>query len=362
LLIADPGFKSEGVLTFQLAVGSVSLFPKPQDSYAYQDRVDAALRGLPGVISAGATTKLPLSGGGNVPSVEFPGAPGNTGDPKRDNPAVTRLPIRPGYIGAIGMRLVEGRDFEVARREGVEDAIIDVHLARQFFPNSSPLGTTVLRNGHPMTVVGVVEQARLDNLHSDDKLRHFYVRAEDSSARPSYYAVRTAGDPRALITEIRTVLRQIDRRVPIWDIRTMEEIVADARSRERISAALIAGVALGTLLLVSMGLFGMISGSVVRRRGELAVRMALGATYWNVIGLVVSEGARLITLGLLIGIPGIYIAGQTLRGFLVGVSPFDLATIASVAAGLVIVALLACYLAARRVTRIAPERLLREGG
>ena len=136
----------------------------------------------------------------------------------------------------------------------------------------------------------------------------------------------------------------------------MDEIVADRRSRERISAVMIAGLALGALLLVAMGLFGMISGSVARRSGELAVRMALGATHHRVIRLVVGEGVRLIAFGLLIGIPGIYMAGQALEGFLIGVSPFDTPTIAGVSIGLVGVALLACYLAARRVIAIAPDR------
>ena len=110
-----------------------------------------------------------------------------------------------------------------------------------------------------------------------------------------------------------------------------------------------------------MGLFGMISGSVARRSSELAVRMALGATHQNIIRLVVGGGARLILLGMLIGIPGIYMAGEALRGFLVGVSPYDTPTIASAAAGLVTAGLFACYVAARRVTRLAPDRLLREG-
>jgi putative ABC transport system permease protein len=143
---------------------------------------------------------------------------------------------------------------------------------------------------------------------------------------------------------------------------TMDDIVADARSRERVSAALIASLALGALLLVAMGLFGMISGSVARRRGELAVRIALGATHHRVIRLVVGEGARLVVLGCLIGIPGVYVAGEALRGLLIGISPFDASTLIAVGAGLVAVALVACYLAARRVTTIDPERLLREGG
>jgi putative ABC transport system permease protein len=142
---------------------------------------------------------------------------------------------------------------------------------------------------------------------------------------------------------------------------TMDEIVADARSRERISAVMLSGLALGALLLVTMGLFGMISGSVMRRRGELAVRLALGATHHRVIRLVVGEGARMLAIGLMTGIPGIYLAGEALRGLLVGVSPFDAPTLAAVALGLIAISLLACYFAARRVTKIEPERLLREG-
>src|SRR6185369_5499169 len=186
-------------------------------------------------------------------------------------------------------------------------------------------------------------------------------RAEDFGDRPRRFVVRTERDPKNLMTEVRSVIREIDRRVPVSSMITMDEMVAEARSRERISAVLIGGLAVGALLLVSMGLFGMISGSVARRRGELAVRMALGATHGRIIRLVVSEGARLVAIGLLIAVPGIYMAGEALRGFLIGVSPFDGPTLVGVAGGLVAVALLACYLAARRVTTIAPERLLREG-
>jgi putative ABC transport system permease protein len=164
-----------------------------------------------------------------------------------------------------------------------------------------------------------------------------------------------------LISQTRSAIRQVERRIPVSQMWTMEEIVGDARSRERISAVMLSGLALGALLLVTMGLFGMISGSVTRRRGELAVRLALGATHHRVIRLVVGEGARMLAIGLLMGIPGIYLAGEALRGFLIGVSPFDASTLAAVALGLIGISLLACYLAATRVTTIDPERLLREG-
>jgi putative ABC transport system permease protein len=361
LVAADPGFRPEGVLTLRL---STVVLNQPPAALAFHDRATAALRALPGVTSVSAATSLPLSGGANMGQIAFPGAPGNAGD-DRDRPLVDVINTRAGYVQTMGMRLLAGRDFEATRYEGVHEALIDRYLAKQFFPDSSPIGATVLLGANPQTImiVGVVEQARLHGLHQDGRPQ-ILLRAEDYPNVVGYwfYTLRTDRDPRALIPEARAVIRQIERRIPVSQMRTMDEIVADARSRERISAVLIAGLALGALVLVTMGLFGMISGSVTRRRGELAVRLALGATHGRVIRLVVGEGARMLALGLLIGVPGIYVAGEALRGFLVGVSPFDAPTLAAVAIGLVTLALLACYLAARRVTAISPDRLLRDGG
>lgn len=261
----------------------------------------------------------------------------------------------------MGMRLLAGRDFEESRREGVREVLIDQYLAKQFFPNLSPIGATVEDYDEKFTIVGV-QQARMHDLYKDGRSQIFHRADEYPQVAYLFYVIRTDRDPHALISETRSVIRQIERRIPVSMMLTMNEIVADARSRERISAVLTASLALGALLLVSMGLFGMISGSVARRRGELAVRMALGATHHSVIRLVVGEGARLILLGLLIGVPGIYLAGEAIRGFLIQVSPFDGPTLVAVVSGLVAVALLACYLAARRVTTINPEQLLREGG
>jgi putative ABC transport system permease protein len=358
LLAADPGFKPEGVLTLRL---STRVLTKPADVLSFSDRVTAEIRKLPGVKNVSATSALPLSGGTSMGTAKFPGAPGNTGD-DRDRPLVDRLFTRAGYVQAMGMRLLAGRDFEEAHRDGVREALIDRYLAQQFFPNSSPLGETVVSNDQKLTIVGVVDQARLHDLHRDGRPQLFHRADDYPQVAYMFYVIRTERDPHALIPEVRSIIRQIERRIPVSMMLTMDEIVADARSRERISAVLTAGLALGALVLVAMGLFGMISGSVARRRGELAVRLALGATHQRVIRLVVTEGARLLVLGLIIGVPGIYMAGEALKGFLIGVSPFDTATLGAVVVGLSATALLACYLAARRVTRIDPDRLLREGG
>src|SRR5205085_999637 len=136
LLAANPGFKPEGVLTFGVGLGNW-LFPKDPDSYAFEDRVDIAMRSLPGVTEVSATTTLPLAGGAQLVAAKFPGAPGNTGDTRRDIPLADRIFIRAGYVKTIGMRLAAGREFEEARHEGVLEALIDRELAKQFFPNGS---------------------------------------------------------------------------------------------------------------------------------------------------------------------------------------------------------------------------------
>jgi putative ABC transport system permease protein len=145
------------------------------------------------------------------------------------------------------------------------------------------------------------------------------------------------------------------------DPRTMEQIVGELLSQQRTSAVLIATFALGALLLAAMGLFGVVSSIVTRRRHEMAVRLALGADHGRVLRQVVSEGALLVAIGVLLGTPGIYLAGRVIRGVLVGISPFDPLTLVAVATGVGLVTMAACYLPARRVLGIEPAQSLRQG-
>jgi putative ABC transport system permease protein len=172
--------------------------------------------------------------------------------------------------------------------------------------------------------------------------------------------LRTQRDPAMLVSEIRAALRNVEPQIAIAEVRTMEEIMGTALRQQRISAVLIGGFAGGALLLSAMGLFGVVSAAVTRRRHELAVRLALGADHGRMLRLVLGEGTALVGAGVLIGAPGLYFAGRLLRGVLVGVSPSDPLTLAIVAISLALVALLACYVPARRVLRIEPARSLRQ--
>ena len=365
LLAADPGFTPAGVLTFRVAMGP-RLFPTSADAFGFQDRVDTALGALPGVRSVSATAALPLTSSGPQNSVwawremvAIPGAPGNTGDAQRDSVLVDIITTRAGYAESMGMRILAGRAFERTHSVNVQEALIDQHLARHFFPTGTPIGATIPFKGKTLRIVGVVKQARLSNLHEDGQPQLF-IRAEDWVRYMPVWVIKTHRDPRALVPEIRRAIRQIDPRIPVSSVQTMDEIVTDALRQQRISAVLIGGFALGALLLVAMGLFGMISGSVVRRHGELAVRMALGASHQRLLRLVLGEGALLVVIGMLIAIPGVYAAGGLIRGLLVDVSPWDPFTLSAVAFGLLLVTMASCYVPARRVLRIDPAPLLRQ--
>jgi predicted permease len=358
LLRADPGFRPEGLLTIRVPI-PIQFYREANAALAVQERIENGLTNLPGVTGVSATNSLPLTASANQTTIGIPGAPGNTGSEEKDRPLVDWIGIRAGYPEVMGMRLLEGRTFERARREGVREALIDDHLARQFFPAATPLGAKVPFGDGSLTVVGVVRQARLYDVHEDGRPQ-LYVRAEDAGFRTLFYVIRTSRAPESLIPEVRSVIRSIDPRLAAAEARTMDQIAGDAVRQQRLSAVLIAGFALGALVLATMGLFGVVSGSVTRRRHEFAVRLALGADHGRVLRLVLGDGARLVAAGLLLGAPGIYLAGRLVRGILVGVSPLDPLTLAAVAVGLGGVAMAACYVPARRVLGLEPAESLRQ--
>jgi putative ABC transport system permease protein len=358
LLRADPGFESHDVLTMRVPLPT-ALFPDDDAALALQQRVHEALAALPGVASVSASSALPLTANSDQTTVEIPGAPGNTGEREHDRPLVDYIGTRANYFETLGMRVVEGRVFDDARRPDVKETVIDRNLAEYFFPGGTALGARIPFSGDTVTVVGVVEQARLYDVHRDDRPQ-LYIRAEDWGYRSLWFALRTQRDPALLVSEIRAAVRGVEPQIAIAEVRTMDEIMSTALRQQRISAVLIGGFAGGALLLAAMGLFGVVSAAVTRRRHELAVRLALGADHGRMLRLVIGEGTALVGAGVLIGAPALYFAGRLLRGVLVGVSPSDPLTLAIVAISLAMVALLACYVPARRVLRIEPARSLRQ--
>jgi len=358
ILRADPGFRPEGLFTVLVRTPPV-FFPQNSDVITFQNRVTNALANLPGVSAASATSALPLTVSPTLSTapIRMPDAPGNTGDAERDTVITDVIRARAGYVEVMGMRVVAGRSFEEARPENVREAMIDTTLARRLFPGANAVGMKIPFGNGQMTVVGVVEQARLYDLHQDGRPQ-IYFRAEDCCIRPLFYVMRTARPPETLLPEVYSAIRQIDPRVAVGEARPMDEIVGNALRQQRTSATLITAFAVGALLLAAMGLFGVVSGSVTRRRHELAVRMALGADPRSALRLVLREGVLLVGIGILAGLPVVFVAGSLIRAVLVGVSPSDPFTLAAVALLLVFVTLVTCYVPARRVLKIDPAQLL----
>ena len=358
LLRADPGFSPDGVFTVRLRMPP-EFFPKVTDTIAFRDRVQNALAAIPGVTGASAARPLPLTRTALQLTVTIPGAPGNTGDAERDKVLTDMIAVRANYVEVMGMRLLAGRTFTEARQDGVTEALIDAAIARRFFPAGNALGATIRQGDRSFTIIGVVNQARLYDIHADGRPQ-ILVRAEDlGGARPLSFVMRTTREPHSLLPEVRAAVRRIDPRVPVGEARAMDDIVQASLSPQAIGGALISAFAVGALLLAAMGLFGVVSGSVTRRRHELAVRLALGADHSRVLRLVLKEGALLVAVGLLIGAPGIYIANGLIRGLLVGVSPSDPLTLMAAALGLLLVTMATCYVPAQRALRIEPAQLLR---
>jgi putative ABC transport system permease protein len=205
----------------------------------------------------------------------------------------------------------------------------------------------------------VVQQARLGDIHEDSRPQ-LYIRTEDWGFRPLSFVVRSTRDPDAIVPEARAALRRADPRVAMGDVRSMAQIVADTHRQPRTSAVVVASFALGALLLAAMGLFGVVSNAVARRRHEMAVRLALGADHHRILRLVLGEGATLVGLGVLLGVPGLFVASGLIRGAIVGISPSDPLTLSAVALTLGSITMLACYLPARRVLGIEPAQALRQ--
>jgi predicted permease len=359
LLRSQPGFQAQGVLTLRVPI-TPAIYPTNADAAAFHARVERELSGIAGVTSVSAASTLPLLAGPDQRDASLPGAPGNTGVREHDFLLVDAIQARPAWFTTLGIRLIAGRDLAPPGADTLREVLIDRTLAERFYPGGGAPGTTILLGGGVAhRIVGVVDHARQYDLHEDGRPQ-VYLRDEDDTYGTLYFGLRTRRDPGDVAAEARAAVRRVDPRVAVSEVRPLVEVVNESLREQRASAVLIGGFSLGALLLAAMGLFGVVASSVVSRRHEVAVRLALGADHRRALGLVLRDGAMLVAIGILVGAPGVYFAGRLLRGVLIGISPFDPLTLAAMAVGLALVALAACWLPARRVTQIDPALVLRE--
>ena len=364
----NPGFDPDHVITMNLAVTSQK-FPTPAQMAAFFDRVLQRVRALPGVQSAGVIDALPLSGNESHQPVQIEGQPVV---PMSDQPEVDAYMISPGYVGAMHIPLVRGRDFDDADVAGRPAAVlISQSMARQFWPNEDPIGKRLTMYFFPdsiRTVVGVVGDVKDDALSQKRSPAALYMplaqvsvpRGEPWQSFSMTLAARSRTDPASVVSAITNAVHEIDPDVPLLDIKTMQDTVDDSLLEQRFTMFLLTGFAALALLLAAVGIYSVLSYAVRRRVREIGIRMALGAQIADVLRMVVVEGMRPTLLGVVIGLAGALALGRLLSSVIYGVSARDLATFASVAMLMTLVGLVASTLPAWRATRVDPIKTLHE--
>jgi len=353
----DPGFRADGVAAVQLFVYG-DRYEESEQQAAFFDRLLEEIRGFPGVESAGVTNSLPLSviraGSVSVRIADRPEDEGQQAGYRVANPA---------FFETLGIPVLRGRGLSDQDREGAPPVVLlNQRGADLYFPGESPLDREISLNAGETwwTVVGVVGNIRGETLEAD---------AQPEIYRPFLQAVtgsmtvvaRTGGDPAPLVEALQRKVWEVDPRQPVFRALPLSDLVAESTAQRRFYTALIGLFAALALVLAAVGLYGVISYSVSQRTQEIGIRMTLGARSWDVQSLVLLRGALLVAAGVLLGLLGGSALARGISGFLFGVSALDPATFGWVSAGLAAVALLACWLPARRAARLDPVRALREG-
>ncbi|HET9178899.1 MAG TPA: ABC transporter permease [Terriglobia bacterium] len=356
LLRVNTGFATESVLTAKVNLPP-QRYSKPADRLEFYNSLLTRLRSLPGARSAGWVGELPLGGETHVTGIDVP--PGSASPP----PANFRI-ASPDYFAAMGIPLVRGRVFNESDR-GRNEVVVSESVARRFWPGQDPIGRTCLTFWGPKKeeqVVGVVGDVRTAKL---DEAPVMMVYVPDWFAGMGHIpesagiVVRTSGEALDLAAEVRQAVHLTDAEAPVIDVRPMSSIVSESVAPRRFQMLLAVLFACFALFLASLGIYGVIAYSVEQRRRELGIRAALGAQFPDLWRMVLRQGMTPALAGLAAGLGAAALGGQVIKGLLFGVSAADPATLAIVAIVVVLVALAACYIPARRVAKVDPMVALR---
>lgn len=364
LLQVDPGFSPENVLTMELALPIARYADAPQQTAFFQQTLER-VGNLPGVESASVTTDIPLYGGNSTSfSVEGRPPPASGQRPLTEYRSVSH-----DYFRAMGISLLKGRAFTERDATGATGVvIINETLARRFFPDEDPVGRRIGLSGPPdwREIVGVVRDARNYGLDEEVRPEAFIPYLQNT---PGYLAgaassmnlvVRTASsDPLSMTAAVKAQVHAIDRDQPVYNVKTMEQYLADSLARRRFNMMLLTVFAGVALLLAAIGIYGVMNHSVTQRTHEVGIRIALGAGRGDVLRMIVGQGMILTLLGVALGLAASFALTRLLAGLLYGVSATDPLTFVAIPLVLSAVALAATYIPARRATKIDPMVALR---
>ncbi|HEX9944563.1 MAG TPA: ABC transporter permease [Thermoanaerobaculia bacterium] len=353
LLDVDPGFRPAGLLKAEVELPA-SRYGEPQRISAFFQELLARAAALPGVEGATAVDILPFSGGYSCNS--FSVDDGSSPDAEKV-PCIEYRTVGPDYFRVMGIPVLRGRSFQATDAAGgAPVALINDTLARALWPGRDPLGRRItlgFETQTPHVIVGVVRDVRHFGLQQD-VAPEVYVAYPQHPASAMTVVLRASGDPMGLVGPLRTQVRSLDPQLPLGEAATMESLVTGSVGQPRLRTQLLLAFALIALALAAVGLFGVVSYSVVRRTHEIGVRMALGADRPGVLRLVLGQTLAYAAGGLLLGLLSALALTRLLAGFLFGVGALDPVIFGASSALLLAVALLASYLPARQASRLEP--------
>ena len=351
----NPGFQTENIATMRLALPAAQ-YTTPSSQAMFFQQVITRMQTIPGVQSAAAISRLPLTSGNSSRGLNLEGSESTDGFN-----ADYRV-ISPDYFQSMGIPLLAGRDVdERDKNQSSGVAIVNDIMARRFWPNESALGKRVLVDGDQnrwTEVIGIVGDVKHFGLESQVK-PEMYVPYFNDPWPFMTVVVRSKSDLGALSAAIRSEVWAVDKDIPIPDIRTMDQLLSTSVSRPRFNMLLLGIFAAIALVLSAVGVYGVMSYSVVQRTHEIGIRMALGAAKSDVLRLVVGQGMRLLLIGIGLGLATALALTRVLTTMLFGVEPSDPTTFVLISVLLAGVALAACAIPARRATRVDPIVALR---
>jgi putative ABC transport system permease protein len=356
---APLGFATDRFLTVRVPLFEGN-YPQPVARGAFYQRLLDRLREMPGVEAAAAITTLPsISETSEAFLVD-----GHAYAAEADYPVAHSDVIAAGSLAALGVRMLDGREFERLDTAGSQPvAIVNQSLARRLWPHQSPLGKRLRRaragRDEPWrTVVGVVPDLMIYGIN-DRKPEGFFLPLPQVGAVRLSYAIRTRQGPLALVPAVRAAVAALDRDTPIYFVRTLEESLAQDRYFSNMFGVMFAIFGAIALMLAAVGIYGVIAFSVARRTQEIGVRLALGARRGDVLGMLMRQGTVQLAAGLLCGLPLAFGLSVLMAGSLFRVEAGDPAVFATVAAAMSLVAMCACLVPGQRATEVDPLVALR---
>jgi putative ABC transport system permease protein len=364
------GFNPRGVLTMSIALPP-SRYDSPEKIVRFYDQLVEKVRRLPSVSAAAVCSNAPFDHHEWDSSFHITGTPP---DPRGQEPISEMAIVSPDYFRALGMAMLRGRDFgpeDVSGRSGT--VVIDELAAQKFFPGADPIGkqiddpvtiTDTNQNGVPLTIIGIVPHTRNNAPGEKDDARNLPMMYFNASQFPKVeqnliVRAKAGLNPHSMVSSIKDQIATLDRDQSVSEIATIEENIDDSLASQRLTMTLLSVFAGLALILASIGLYGVMALIVTQRTRELGIRFALGASRGDVLRLVLGQGAMLVGIGLAAGLLGAFVASRALRSVLYNVAPLDPAALISALLTLSLVALIACFVPARRASRVDPIEALR---